>query len=143
MILIEIFPIKEMLMIKERQTKQKTLILSAVQSTKTHPTAEQVHAMLAADLPGLSLGTVYRNLNHMAEIGILRRISVTNSPDRFDGDLSPHHHICCNVCGSFGDYFATGYDESLDRLVEKKSGFRITRHETVFYGLCPKCKSKN
>lgn len=130
-------------MIKERQTKQKALILSAVQGCKCHPTAEQVHAMITDDMPGLSLGTVYRNLNRMAEIGLIRRISVTNSPDRFDGDMTPHHHICCSECGKFDDFFQVEYDKSLDELIAKKSGFKITRHETVFYGSCQKCKLKN
>ncbi|MBR4951096.1 MAG: transcriptional repressor [Clostridia bacterium] len=127
-------------MIKERNTKQKTVILSAVRSAKIHPTAEQVHAMVLADMPNISLGTVYRNLNHMAELGQIRRISVTNSPDRFDGDLSPHHHICCSECGEFNDRFDLPYDKSLDTLAEKKTGYKITRHETVFYGLCKNCK---
>jgi len=129
-------------MIKERNTKQKTVILSAVRSTKIHPTAEQVHAMVLAEMPNISLGTVYRNLNHMAELGQLRRISVTDSPDRFDGDLSPHHHICCTECGEFGDRHDLPYDKNLDAIAEKKSGYKITRHETVFYGLCKNCKKK-
>ena len=140
--LIVIIPIKEFAMIKERNTKQKSLILSAVRGTKTHPTAEEVHAMLLGTVQGLSLGTVYRNLNHMAELGQIRRISVTNSPDRFDGDVSPHHHICCNNCGKFCDFFDTDYDTSLDRVIEEKSGFTLIKHETVFYGLCPECNNQ-
>lgn len=128
-------------MVKERNTKQKMLILSAVRSTNTHPTAEQVYGMLVDQMPGLSLGTVYRNLNHMAELGQLRRISVTNSPDRFDGDMSPHHHICCLGCGEFGDRFDLKYDKALDVLAEQKSGYQINRHETVFYGYCKNCKT--
>ncbi len=126
-------------MIKERNTKQKELILSAVRGTKTHPTAEQVHSMLIEAIDGLSLATVYRNLNHMAESGHIRRISVTNSPDRFDGDISPHDHICCNSCGRFSDFFDIDYDDTLDEAIEEKSGFSLIRHETVFYGLCPEC----
>jgi Fe2+ or Zn2+ uptake regulation protein len=127
-------------MIKERTTKQKTLILATVQGTKTHPTAEQVHAMITDTAPHLSLGTVYRNLNRLAELGIIRRISVINSPDRFDGDLSPHHHISCSKCGRFCDFFDIEYDNDLDRAIEERSGFAISRHETVFYGECPDCK---
>ncbi len=129
-------------MIKERNTKQKALILSAVRATCSHPTAEQVHATLLDKAPTISLGTVYRNLNRLAEMGVIRRISVTNSPDRFDGDMSAHNHICCSDCGEFADDFDTKYDESLDKSVEKTSGFTINRHETVFYGICHKCKTK-
>ena len=126
-------------MIKERTTKQKTLILSAVQGTKIHPTAEQVHAMITDVAPNLSLGTVYRNL---AEMGIIRRIPVINSPDRFDGDLTPHYHISCTECGRFCDFFEIDYDAELDRTIESRSGFSIAKHETVFYGKCPECKNK-
>ncbi len=129
-------------MIKERNTKQKMLILNAVRSVCTHPTAEQVYEMISGEMPGLSLGTVYRNLNRMAELGQLRRISVTNSPDRFDGNMNPHHHICCVECGEFGDRFDLKYDESLDATAEKKSGYKIIKHETVFYGVCKNCKTK-
>lgn len=125
---------------KERNTKQKTLILSAVQSSCSHPTAEQVHAELLPQLPGISLGTVYRNLNRLAELGLIRRISVTNSPDRFDGNMIPHHHICCLDCGEFFDDFEAPYNAELDKSIAERSGFSITRHETVFYGSCPKCK---
>lgn len=128
-------------MIKERNTKQKALILSTVRTSVLHPTAEQVHAELIELMPGISLGTVYRNLNHMAELGLIRRISVTNSPDRFDGNMMPHHHICCSDCGEFCDRFDLPYDKTLDKAAEEKSGFSIARHETVFYGICPKCKA--
>ena len=127
--------------IKERQTKQKAVILSAVQGTKTHPTAEQVYEMIRTELPNISLGTVYRNLNKMAEDGAIRRISVINSPDKFDGDLTPHLHISCTECGKFCDFFEAEYNESLDRLIEAKTNFRIVKHETVFYGECPDCKT--
>ncbi len=128
-------------MIKERQTKQKTVILSAVQGTKTHPTAEQVYAMIRDEMPNVSLGTVYRNLNRLAELGTIRRISVINSPDKFDGDLSPHHHISCTKCGKFCDFFEAEYNDALDRFIEAKTNFRIAKHETVFYGVCPECKT--
>ena len=132
---------KEMPMIKERNTKQKMRILTTVQGTKSHPTAEQVHAMITDTTSGVSLATVYRNLHHLAELGRIRRISVINSPDRFDGDLSPHHHISCTTCGKFCDFFDIDYDNGLDNAAANKSGFGAVVHETVFYGECPECKS--
>ncbi|MBQ3230330.1 MAG: transcriptional repressor [Clostridia bacterium] len=128
-------------MLKERTTKQKMLILSTVCASKAHPTAEQVYDMLKNEMPGLSLGTVYRNLNRMAELGQIRRLSVTNSPDRFDGDLRPHHHICCSACGDFSDYFNVSDESAIDAQISIQTGFEIQRHETVFYGICPKCRA--
>lgn len=128
-------------MLKESMTRQKALILEAVCASEAHPTAEQVYDMLKSEIPGLSLGTVYRNLNRMAELGQIRRISVTGSPDRFDGGLIPHHHICCSACGAFSDYFDISDESALDEAISRRTGFEIRRHETVFYGLCPKCKA--
>ena len=130
-------------MLKERNTKQKTFILSALKSVKTHPTAEAVYEMIAKDFPEIGLATVYRNLNRLSESGIIRRISVNNSPDRFDGDLTPHYHLCCDECGRFDDFFDDRGHDALKEFVENESGFSLSRQETVFYGLCPDCKTNN
>ena len=124
----------------QRYSHQRERIYETVCGTKEHPTAQMVYDALRAELPKLSLGTVYRNLNRLAELGTIRRISVTNSPDRFDGDLTPHHHICCTACGKFCDFFDIDYDKELDKVIEAKSGFSLVKHETVFYGRCDECK---
>jgi Fe2+ or Zn2+ uptake regulation protein len=129
-------------MLKERNTKQKTFIRSALKSVRTHPTAEAVHEMIAKDCPEIGIATVYRNLNRLSESGIIRRISVNNSPDRFDGDLTPHYHLCCDECGRFDDFFDDRSQDTLRKFVEDESGFSLSRQETVFYGLCPNCKKE-
>ncbi len=127
---------------KERNTKQKSRILETVCASHEHPTAEQVYNMISDEFDGLSLGTVYRNLSRMADSGMIRRISVNNSPDRFDGDMSPHYHVCCSRCGRFDDYFDVDGDLAIRGRIERDCGFSITRQETVFYGLCPQCDNQ-
>lgn len=124
----------------ERNTKQKSVILDAVLSATTHPTAEQVYEKVATQIPNISLGTVYRNLNKLAECGQIRKVAVPDRPDRFDRTLHPHNHIICISCGAFGDIEDVPYDTFLSAGIAK-NGFEIIGHETVFFGKCQHCKN--
>ena len=68
-----------------RYSKQRELILNTVLQNKIHPTADDVYKLLRDEYPGLSLGTVYRNLNFLAEHDMLKKINVPNGSDCFDG----------------------------------------------------------
>ena len=64
-------------------------------------------------LPKIAVGTVYRNLNELAEVGIIRKIEVPNAPDRFDKTVAPHEHLICPECGAVEDLAITGLDTLL------------------------------
>lgn len=118
----------------QRYSRQRELIYNTVYASKVHPTAEMVYAALKPDHPNLSLGTVYRNLHLLADEGKLRRLPFP--VERYDGDVSPHHHFCCEQCGQVLD-LALPYDETLDQAAADYG--RVTHHTTVFYGLCAAC----
>lgn len=122
-------------MAQQRYSKQRELIYKTVMGAHDHPTAEMVYTMLKPDHPELSLGTVYRNLNLLADQGKLVRMPFP--VERFDGDLHPHHHLKCDRCGQVVD-LCLPYDGALDAQAAQE-GFTIHRHTTVFYGLCPAC----
>lgn len=124
----------------QRHSLQREKIYETVRATDRHPTAETVYASLKQDLPRLSLGTVYRNLQQMAQEGRLQRLE--GQPVRFDACLEPHSHFCCVACGLLLDAPAVGYDAGLDRAAER-SGFRVARHELCFYGICPACAGEH
>ena len=79
-------------------TRQRQVIYDYLISTKSHPTAEEIFAQTKARLPNLAFGTVYRNLSLMTKAGEIRKISVPEHPDRYDGDMSPHDHLMCVRC---------------------------------------------
>ena len=89
-------------------SKQREAILNALRSTDTHPTAAQVYAMVKKELPNISLGTVYRNLDALTQSGDILGISVGDGNTHFDGDSSHHLHLHCNKCGKISD-FAAGF----------------------------------
>ena len=85
-------------MTKTRYSKQRELIYENLKARCDHPTAETIYTELKKDNPGLSLGTVYRNLNFLAEAKLIRKLDVGQTSVHFDADLSAHHHFICKEC---------------------------------------------
>jgi Fur family transcriptional regulator, peroxide stress response regulator len=123
-----------------RETRQRELILSVVQSTMDHPTAGWVYRQARRRLPRLSLGTVYRNLKWLAAHGLIREVHTGGHPARFDGNTGDHYHIRCVACGRVNDL-----PVSVDRRLEEEAGramnYRILGHQVEVQGLCPRCQS--
>ena len=82
-----------------KYSRQRESIQNYLNQTNDHPTAETVYLNVKNEYPNISLGTVYRNLNLLAEMGEVLKISTPNGGDRFDGHMHPHYHFCCNKCG--------------------------------------------
>lgn len=124
-----------------RYSKQRELIINAVLQNKIHPTAEKVYKILKKEHSELSLGTVYRNLNCLAENGMLKKINVPNGSDRFDGTLSRHQHLICRKCGGVLDV-DIGELTLIKNQILKSTGFDIDIDTLAFEGICEKCNQK-
>ncbi|MFR2521382.1 MAG: transcriptional repressor [Evtepia gabavorous] len=121
----------------KRYSRQRELIYEALRQTEQHPTAEMIYQCLKPANPSLSLGTVYRNLNLLADEGAIRRMAFP--VERYDAKTMPHPHFCCDQCGAVYDLHLP-YDAELDRQALLASGHDVTGHEVVFHGICTKCK---
>ncbi|MDO5331912.1 MAG: transcriptional repressor [Bacillota bacterium] len=121
---------------ERRNTKQRKMVLEAVQSRHDHPTAEQIYEQVKSIDSKISLGTVYRNLSVLAEDGFIQIIKMPDA-DRFDLVTEAHQHFICNNCGKIFDIHLE-YDKSIDKLPMPK-GFKVISHQTVFKGLCADC----
>ena len=121
----------------KRYSRQRELIYEALRQTEQHPTAEMIYQWLKPANPSLSLGTVYRNLNLLADEGAIRRMVFP--VERYDAKTMPHPHFCCDQCGAVYDLHLP-YDAELDRQALLASGHDVTGHEVVFHGICTKCK---
>ena len=124
-----------------RNTIQKQLVLEAICALKNHPTVDEVYKYIAEKYPGISKGTVYRNINTLVNTGIIVWVSCPAGPDRFDHMLQKHYHVSCRQCGGFID-IPLDYHCHLDSLVSDLTGYKIDSHDIVFNGLCPGCKKK-
>ncbi len=118
-------------------SKQRELIIDVLRRTDQHPTAEAVYRTLKYEHPRLSLATVYRNLNQLCEAGIVKKLHVADSPDRFDGHIAPHCHLCCKVCKQIIDI--TVPEISWRSFIPKDEKHRIDDCDVLFYGTCAEC----
>ena len=122
-----------------KNSKQRDAIKSFLMTRYDHPTAETVYLNVKKDFPNISLGTVYRNLSLLSEIGEIQKLSTGIGPDRFDGNPAPHYHFICNQCGSVLDLDVTGLDH-INVLASQNLDGEIEGHLIYFYGKCPDCK---
>jgi Fe2+ or Zn2+ uptake regulation protein len=105
-----------------------------------HPTAEWVYRQARRRLPRISLGTVYRNLKHLAEAGLIREIHTGGGhPARFDGNTGRHYHIRCVSCGRVSD-LPISVDTRVEEEAARAVNYTILGHQVEVHGLCPLCR---
>ena len=127
---------------KQRMTKQRIVILEELRKVRTHPTAYDVYEMVRQRLPHISLGTVYRNLEHLASQGHIRRLDLGAGQRRFDADMKDHTHIRCVSCGRVEDVPLNQSQNitTMYEIVHRQTGFDVMGCELDFLGICPSCK---
>ena len=123
-----------------RDTRQRRLVLEAVRSRADHPSADDIYLAVREQDERISRGTVYRNLNVLAQAGEITHVKVP-AADRYDLRQERHYHLFCVGCGAVCDA-PLDYRAQLDRQVEGQTGFAVERHRTIFEGLCPACQAK-
>ena len=124
-----------------KYSRQRECIREFIANAKDHPTADTVYEQIRKEFPNISLGTVYRNLSLLVELGEISKISTGEGPDRFDYDVKPHSHFICTECHCIQDLRVTGLNCVKDKAAENFDGI-ITGHSTIFYGICKKCLEK-
>lgn len=124
----------------KRNTRQRQLVLDAVRARTDHPSADDIYLDVREKDRRVSRGTVYRNLNVLAEAGDIAHVKVP-AADRYDLRCDRHYHLFCVSCGAVCDA-PLPYQEDYDRLVEAETGFQIARHRLIFEGLCERCRAK-
>ena len=122
-----------------RYSIERQLILDYVLNSCEHPTAEMIYRDLKKEIPNLSLGTVYRNLNLLVERNLIKKIVVPNNVDRFDKTLIDHDHMTCIKCGRILDISTDYILRYIDKL-EKEKGYKIISHNLHYNGICDKCR---
>ncbi len=121
-----------------KYSRQREAIKEYLAHTKEHPTADIVYMNIRNVYPNISLGTVYRNLNLLAEQGEILKINCRDGSDRFDGNPMLHYHFICNECGRVIDLDMDSI-EQINKIANADFTGRIDGHVTFFYGVCPQC----
>ena len=119
-----------------RNTIQRTIVYNTVTGMRNHPSADMVYEEVAREYPGIGRATVFRLLNSLSEEGLLQKLCMSTTADRFDFTLHPHAHKVCIGCGAVSDY---PYDIDL-QLNDDCDGFEIEHTDVILRGLCKDCK---
>ena len=121
-------------------TPQRQSIFRALSSSTAHPTAEAVYSKVSAEMPTISLRTVYQTLNDLTAMGELTTLDVGTGSTRFDPNLEPHHHLVCDSCGRIDDLHID-FPGVVAPTTDEARGFEVTTTEIVFRGRCAACAS--
>lgn len=122
-----------------RMTNQRLEIISFLQTTREHPTAEKIYLEIRKKLPKISRGTIYRNLVVLEEKELVKRLNFGEDKDRFDGDISVHHHFFCQRCRRVIDLNLPDAYQLKER-VEDSERVIINNFGIIFKGHCNVCK---
>ena len=123
---------------KLRYSRQREQIYEYLASRHDHPAAEQIYGDLRPEIPGLSLGTVYRNLKLLEELGKIRRVVSVQGTERYDALCSDHAHFLCRKCGALLDLERID-DAAVRAAITLPEGCSLLKLDITATGICPNC----
>ena len=124
------------LAIQSRNTRQKTAIREAFLRADRPLSPEEVLTTAQAEVEGISIATVYRNIGALLENDWLTTVSMPGEALRYEvAGKAHHHHFRCNGCGKV--FELQGCDLSAHPKLPR--GFRVTGHEFFLFGRCADC----
>jgi len=127
---------------KLSNTNQRRIIIEELRKLKTHPTADELYAIVREKLPQISLGTVYRNLELLAEAGKILKLELSGKQKRFDGNVNKHFHMRCSTCGKIEDMEADEMGEIDSRLNDLVDKLKVDGYRLGFSRLCSRCRAE-
>lgn len=123
-----------------RMTNQREMILRELRKSKSHLTADELYERVKKFMPRISLATVYRNLEILSELEMIRKLEISGRQKRFDSELEDHDHIYCVQCHRI-ENLDIG-KKQVDLAVVDMKGYAITGRRLEVTGVCPRCQKK-
>ncbi len=120
-------------------TRQRQVVLQAVQQSEQHLTANEVYEAARKLLPTISFATVYNSLRYLKEAGLVSELTFGNAASRYDRETARHDHAVCTACGKLVDIDLPETVE-LIRAAARRSKFKPESVHLTLTGLCPDCR---
>ncbi|MDJ0555827.1 MAG: Fur family transcriptional regulator [Microcoleaceae cyanobacterium MO_207.B10] len=123
-----------------RITPQRLAVYANLLARSDHPTVEEILTDINRDLPISSKATIYSALTVLREVGLVKEVLLEEGVTRYDANVQPHHHFCCQNCGAIVDInWETFSNLQLDRL---PPGLHAEGYEVIIKGKCerPDCQ---
>ncbi len=122
-------------------TQPRKAVLSVLSHSKAPVDVEGIKQSLEAKKIRVDQATIYRILKMFVDKGMVKKISLQEGKTHFElADRPHHHHVQCQSCGTIRDVEECEIHE-LERIVAKKTGFRIVSHSLELIGVCPSCNT--
>ncbi len=122
-----------------RMTPQRMMILSAIENSDDHISAEEIYAQIVAKYPNINISTVYRTLELLEKMGLVTKTDLGEGRVRYHpADKGHHHHLVCRECGAIIDL-----DESvltsLKSTLLRQYKFNADLRHLAILGRCVNC----
>jgi Fur family transcriptional regulator, peroxide stress response regulator len=119
-----------------RVTRQRLAVYTFLHENESHPTVDDIHAGVVGEFPNISVATVYRSVESLVDVGLVKPIHLGHSATRFDASTDEHAHFRCVSCNQISDV-------SMDQVPATKDGLdncEIIGSSVEFYGFCASCR---
>ncbi len=122
----------------QRYTEQRAAVYRYLAAQRTHPTADDVFTAVRAEIPDISLATVYKALEALVGCDLAVKLRYGDAAARYDGRTDPHSHAHCRVCGAVRDVAGPMGAPSLESL-GGVDGFVVEGYRLEVVGRCADC----
>jgi Fur family transcriptional regulator, ferric uptake regulator len=124
-------------------TRQRQAVVEVVTQTQARLSAAEVYAKAQCACPDLGLTTVYRTLEILEQMSVIRRVHLDDGCEGFAPAAAKHgHHLVCSRCQATIEFEQCNLTTLLKRVSEQ-TGFTIEQHWLELVGVCPACQKKN
>ena len=123
-----------------RLTPQRIMVLSAIENSDNHISAEEIYAQIVVKYPNVNISTVYRTLELLKRLGLVTETDLGGGRVRYhSAEKGHHHHLVCQKCGTIIDIDESTLARLQDVLLHRYNFSAELRHVAIF-GLCEKCR---
>lgn len=124
----------------KRITSQQQAVFQSILSSHRHLTADQVYQEVRKSQPRISLATVHRNLDKLAESGFIGKV-IIRGLKYFEIETQQHYHVICLSCGEVGNINSEPATD-IEEFFSRSTPYALTGHDLILYGVCPSCQKR-
>jgi len=123
-----------------KDTQQRRAVLSVVVASGEYLSPAEVYAKAKVACPRIGLTTVYRTLEILADLGVVRRVHLQQGCHSYALASAGHrHHVICSTCQGTIEFEGCDLSEVVQSAVHQ-TGFRVEGHWLQLFGTCPACQ---
>jgi len=122
-----------------RLTPQRMMVLSAIENSENHISAEEIYAQIMAKYPQVNISTIYRTLELLKRLGLVTETDLGGGRVRYhSAEKGHHHHLVCEKCGTIIDIDESTLARLQDVLFHRYNFSARLSHLAIF-GRCADC----